>query len=407
MLLYRLLTIILSPIIFGHIIGLSIKNKQIKYFWQRLGFNSSHLPKNCLWFHCASVGEVNTLMPLLKNIHKKDGELKFIITTNTITGEKIIAQKNLHYLYHCYLPFDWRHSINRFLTVTEPSAIYIMETEIWPNLFTACNHKNIPISIINARLSKKTTSANRWIKTLLKNSLQKVNKIYARSEENAQAFLQLGAPKNIIKTVGNLKFTTAMNSSQFSQQNSPDIKKEYVLLASTHNDEELQFFNLWKKLNRRELLIIVPRHPERGPSIAKQLDCQQLAMKSRGDELTRQTDVFILDTIGELKNYFSKAKVVIMGGSFTPIGGHNILEPAAFNKAIITGPYMENFKDELNLMLKQDAIIQVTTFTDLEKQLIELLDNLEARSALQDNTATLSHNVEQILSDYTKLILEQ
>ena len=152
MFVYRLLITLLSPLILGHIAWLSLRNKQSRYFWQRLGFKYSELPQKSLWFHCASVGEVNTLLPLLKNIHKKNDQLKIIITTNTITGAEVVAQQKLDYLYHSYLPFDWSYAINSFIAATKPASLYIMETEIWPNLFAGCNNKKIPIQIINARL---------------------------------------------------------------------------------------------------------------------------------------------------------------------------------------------------------------------------------------------------------------
>ncbi|MBE9560296.1 MAG: 3-deoxy-D-manno-octulosonic acid transferase, partial [Proteobacteria bacterium] len=153
MLFYRLLILIFSPIILGHITWKAVSNKQSRYFWQRLGFNYSDLPENCTWFHCASVGEVNTLLPLLKNLHTKNDRLNFIITTNTITGGKIIRQQKQDYLIHCYLPFDWTFSVNRFISKTNPATLYVMETEIWPNLFTSCHNRGVAIHIINARLS--------------------------------------------------------------------------------------------------------------------------------------------------------------------------------------------------------------------------------------------------------------
>ena len=119
-----------------------------------------------------------------------------------------------------------------------------------------------------------------------------------------------------------------------------------------------------------------------------------------------KTEIFLLDTVGELKNYFANAKFVIMGGSFIPIGGHNILEPAAFNKAIVTGPYMGNFKEELNLMLDKKAIVQLNSTDDLKNTLLQLLDDLEYRKGIEENTKKLSHNVAQVLEDYTKLILK-
>ena len=409
MLFYRFLTIILSPVIFGHIVWLSVKNKQSRYFWQRLGFNYSHLPTDSLWFHCASVGEVNTVLPLIKNIHKKNNQLKILVTTNTITGAKIIKQQNLDYLFHSYFPFDWVNTINRFLKKTRPASIYIMETEIWPNLFNVCQKKTIAVYIINARLSKKTISANAWIKNILKISLSHVTAIYSRSKKDADSYLLLGADKERVTTVGNLKFTTALTDQQSETNSTIPKNREYVLVVSTHKDEERQIYDTWKKLCRNELLVIAPRHPERSASIVNQLDTNAITIRSKNQSISETTEIFLLDTVGELKNYFDRAKVVIMGGSFIPIGGHNILEPASHNCAIITGPYMDNFKEELSLLLDNKAIIHINSklqsYPQLQELLTKLLDDEHYRTTLQSNTKKLSHDVKNILDDYTDLIV--
>ena len=406
---YRLLTIILSPVILGHLIWLSVKNKQSCYFWQRLGFKYSNLPTKGLWFHCASVGEVNTLLPLIKNIHGTNSKLKIIITTNTITGAKIVNQQNLDYLFHSYLPFDWVNGINRFLSKTTPTSAYIMETEIWPNLFSVCQKKLIPLYIINARLSNKTITANTWIRKLLKISLSKVTAIYSRSTKDTESYVLLGANKEKVSTVGNLKLTTGLSHQQSLTNSVIPEDREYVLVASTHKDEERQIYDIWKKLRRNELLVIAPRHPERSASIINQLDTNAIAIRSKNQSISETTEIFLLDTVGELKNYFDRAKVVIMGGSFIPIGGHNILEPASYNCAIITGPYMDNFKEELSLLLDNKAIIHINSklqaYPQLQELLTKLLDDEHYRTTLQSNTKKLSHDVKSIMDDYTDLIV--
>lgn len=404
---YRLLITLLSPVILAHIVWLTFRNKQSRYFWQRLGFGFSRLPQRCLWFHCASVGEVNTLLPLLKNLHQKNDRIEIIITTNTITGAKIVAQQKLVYLHHSYLPFDWSYAIRCFIAATQPASLYVMETEIWPNLFSHCHKKQIPLHIINARLSTRTTETSSWIRSLLKYSLSKVDAIYARSADNARAYQQLGAAADIVKTTGNLKFTTAIHTDRTLQETDIPQGREYVLLASTHQDEEKQIHTLWSQLKRNELLVIAPRHPERSSSIVKQLASNHIAIRSKNQPITEQTEVFLLDTVGELINYFTGSKLVIMGGSFIPVGGHNILEPAGFNRAIITGPYMDNFKEELDLMLDKKAIVQVESIGQLAEKLTRLLDDDNDRMTLEENTASLRSNVEQVLEDYTSLILEK
>ena len=405
---YRLLLILLSPLLLGHIIWKAVSNRQWRYFSQRLGFGCSGIDQGRLWFHCASVGEVNTLLPLLKNLHRESPKLRFIITTNTITGASIVAnaieKQKLGCLSHCYLPFDWSFSVNSFLRKLKPCFLYVVETEIWPTLYTQCSRKDIPIYIINARLSSKTTSANDFVKKLLRYSLRKTDAIYARSEHDATAYRSISGNDDLVAVSGNLKFTTALDQSASSQQLVP-AGREYVLVASTHDDEELQIYQAWKHLGRSELLLIAPRHPERSSAIVKKLNCDNIAIRSKQQLIEDDTDVFLLDTVGELKDYFADAKLVIMGGSFVPVGGHNILEPASRHRAIITGPYMENFVEELNFMKRQQAILQILSIDELAPLLQKLLDDDDYRRQYESNTEKLSANVSRILYDYTALIL--
>lgn len=405
---YRLLLILLSPLLLGHITWLAVSNRQWRYFSQRLGFGCSGIDQGRLWFHCASVGEVNTLLPLLKNLHRESPKLSFIITTNTITGASIVAnaieKQKLDCLSHCYLPFDWSFSVNRFLRKVKPCFLYVVETEIWPNLYTQCSNKDIPIYIINARLSSKTTSANDFVKKLLRYSLRKTDAIYARTDHDAAAYRSISGNDDLVAVSGNLKFTTALDESVTPQQLVP-AGREYVLVASTHDDEELQVYQAWKHLERSELLLIAPRHPERSSAIVKKLNCDNIAIRSKQQPIEEDTEVFLLDTVGELKDYFADAKLVIMGGSFVAVGGHNILEPASRHRAIITGPYMENFVEELNFMKRQQAILQILSIDELAPLLQKLLDDDDYRREYESNTEKLSANVSRILDDYTALIL--
>ena len=227
----------------------------------------------------------------------------------------------------------------------------------------------------------------------------------ARSDQDRCAFLELGAPKTITSVEGNLKLTTILNSTP--QLQPVLIDREYVILASTHKDEELLFYNIWKTLNRDELLIIAPRHPERSRSIIKQLNVKNIAVRSKNGLITKKTEVYLLDTVGELKNYYPESKLVVMGGSFVPTGGHNILEPASFHKAIITGPYMDNFSEELTMMQKYNAIIQATSQRELNIQLQKALEENTFRNSVIENTRNITSNLEHVLDNYLELIIPE
>ncbi len=407
MTIYRLLIAVLSPLIFAHLLWKSIRLKQPRFLLQRLGLKLQHIPKNCLWFHCASVGEVNTILPLLHELHQRHPEQPFLITTNTTTGAEIIARQNLPWLHHAFLPMDWRLTTLSFIRQLKPIALFLVETELWPNLITLSHRKGIAVNIINGRLSIKTTGANSWVRSVYQQVLSQVNHIYVRSQTDQDSYLRLGANRDQVSILGNLKFIPPASINAASQT---ITQRDYVLVASSHHDEEYQIARVWNQLKRNELLVIAPRHPERREQIVKQLkqiagiDANTLALRSNNAPVTDQTRIYLLDTVGELMQWFAPAKLIIMAGSFTHRGGHNILEPAHFGKAIIFGPHMESFVDESQLLLVQNATVQVHTFEALGGVISELLDNEKARLQLETNVKQTLQPFARIVNDYADVI---
>ena len=402
MFLYRLLNFLLIPLTFSYICWKAVRHKQLRYLKQRLGVGLGAIPQNCLWLHCASVGEVNTALPLLHELHQRNPQQNFLITTNTPTGAEIVTRQQQPYLFHAYLPFDWMLSVTLFITTVKPTALYVMETELWPNLFSICHSRKIPVVIINGRLSPKTTSTYLWVRKVLGQLLLLTDHIYARSEADRAAFIKLGADSNKVSLIGNLKYSPP--SSRLIEK--PSVNGEYIVAASTHADEEIKILQCWLKLDRPELLVIAPRHPERREEILKQLHSltDSVAVRSRNDEITDKTRVYLLDTVGELNNWFAGARLVIMGGSFIPRGGHNLLEPAHFGKAVIFGPSMENFYEEARLMLSKHAAVQVASVDKLCEQLQHFLANPQALQSLENNVAEATADFRHIVDDYANII---
>jgi len=402
MFLYRLLNFLLIPLTFSYICWKAVRHKQLRYLKQRLGVGLGAIPQNCLWLHCASVGEVNTALPLLHELHQRNPQQNFLITTNTPTGAEIVARQKQPYLLHAYLPFDWMLSVTLFVSAIKPTALYVMETELWPNLFSICHSRKIPVVIINGRLSPKTTSTYQWVRKVLGQLLLLTDHIYARSEADQAAFIKLGADRNKVSLIGNLKYSPPSSHAI----EIPRVNGDYIVAASTHADEELKILQCWLKLDRPELLVIAPRHPERREEILKQLYSltDRIAVRSRNDEITETTRVYLLDTVGELNNWFAGARLVIMGGSFIPRGGHNLLEPAHFGKAVIFGPSMENFHEEARLMLSKHAAVQVGSVDKLCEQLQHFLANPQALQSLENNVAEATAGFSHIVSDYLDVI---
>jgi len=395
MFLYRLATTALWPILFFYTLRLALRYKSFKYFKQRLGFAYPKTKGDVIWLHCASVGEVNTCLPLLHLLQNKLSHKTFLITTNTVTGEQTFLKKHVKNSQHCFLPIDLFGSSYRFIKQIKPSLAIILETELWPNLYQQCAQQNIPLCIVNARLSHKTLNANRWIKSLYRQALSIPQCILARSIQDAESFVQLGANKNIIQTLGNLKFSSAINAHIAQLDMS---FPSYTLLASSHHNEEVLLAKLWQQENFNDLLVVVPRHPERGIKIQQTLNKLgfKTARRSQHEKVEKNTQVYIADTLGELKLFMNKANIVIMGGSFIAHGGQNLLEAASLGKAIITGPYMFNFKDEMDLFLQQKACIQSQSLEDLSIKLQALYIDDNIKIELEHNALALMQDCQNI-----------
>ncbi len=399
---YRLLTLLLWPLLFLYSAKIALRDKSLRYLQQRMGFNYRDL-KCDLWIHCASVGEVNTYLPLHKKLLAQYPEMQCLITTNTTTGAQTVQRHQLTHTRHCYLPIESGFAIRHFLNATQPQQCLIMETELWPLLYRHCAQRNISITLINARLSHKTLRANKWIKRLYRDTLRHVNKILCKSADEYQHYLQLGASESQLEVVGNLKFAiTAHTDNQ--AVNLPDQLQQrgYCVAASTHHNEEQQLAQLWQQLDTPHLLVIVPRHPNRSAQIQKQLSELQInfAVRSKQQVIDASTQVYLADTLGELRQFIAGARCVFIGGSLIDHGGQNILEAASAGKAIICGPYMYNFSEELQLLLSHQACIQVNNIQQLQQVIQQLLTNKDQLEALQNNARQVMLQQADITGDY-------
>ncbi len=395
---YQFLIRLLSPLICLLIVKDSIKKQGGgDFIKQRLGLDYPALPQvsQRILIHCASVGEVKAAEPLIRALESK---YHILVTTNTPTGKQMVNTLFQNTVQHCYLPLDWPFAIKHFLRNCQPTDAWILETEIWPNLYRLCHQQNIELKIINGRLSPKTLKAPSWLQKSYQNSLQYVTQILARSQDDTERFIALGAPANRVITLGNLKYAQITSVSHSPRP----IPQEYILLASSHEDEELQITQLWKQLNRPELLVIVPRHPNRSTTIQKQLKplYPDLLVASTGQYPTEKTMLFLDDRLGQLMPLFEHAKLVIMGGSFAPKGGHNILEPAAYQKAIIIGSDMSDFSEETLFLQQHSGLIQCQNYQELSKTLPLLLNNSTQRQLLGKNAFTAMQSQQGILQNY-------
>jgi 3-deoxy-D-manno-octulosonic-acid transferase len=295
---------------------------------------------------------------------------------------------------------DWNWATRAFLNKIQPQCVFITETEIWPNLYKQCNNRGVPILIINGRISVKTLQAAPWLRSIYKATLDKVRIILARSDIDRDAYMQLGVPSEKIEVTGNIKFAS---QTRKIRPINIEINRPYVLAASTRDNEEKEIVNAWQSIDHGEhLLVIVPRHPKRLNNILQDIKplSGHIAVRSKGQAPSSQTEIYIADTIGELMGFIQNAELVFMGGSLVPRGGQNILEPARLGKPIIFGPHMDNFADEAKLLLDHEGAIQVEGTDALRKTLSQLLANPDKASEMGERGQHTLRDQKGVLERY-------
>jgi 3-deoxy-D-manno-octulosonic-acid transferase len=400
--LYIILMWLLSPVLWGYtrIIGRKFANE--RYIRQRLG-RCRDYPKADIWLHAASVGEARGLSPLIRVLKARYPHKRFLITTNTVTGAKIVEQQIC--LPHAFLPIDWLSATRNFLDQCQPECALIMETEIWPVLYAELDKRGVPLLIVNGRLSSRSEAHLRWLQNLYRETLDHVTAVLARSDVDKQRFIHQGAAPERVYAVGNIKFGSVRHKDL-----SPlaELTRPYVLAASTHEDEEAQLLRLWEVLTLEEkpLLVIAPRHPHRADHILKICRARgvEVAVRSKKQPITPRTELYLADTLGELEPMMVDALVVFMGGSLVDHGGHNILEPALLGKAMVFGPFMTNFSEEARIFTQHHAAIQVLDADALTDAMQSLLTDKAQREALGQRAQKLINEHADVVERYVARI---
>lgn len=397
---YKLLLFIIFVPLAIYTLWQSLRAFELRYFLQRFAVYFAKAPKaNGIWFHAASVGEVNAVIPLILRIQQNHPDLPVTLTSNTISSARVVNKQLPATITQLYFPLDYKWAMQRIISFIRPNAVFIVETEFWPNLYTQLYSNNIPLNIINGRISEKTLHTKKWLKNIYRQILPLATNIYTRSETDQLRFLTLGAKPEQTSVVGNIKFsaTPAQTTEAIT------FERPYVLAASTRDDEEQLIVDAWLKSHHtNHLLVIVPRHPQRLSEIINQLRSLKVnvAIRSKNEPVTNKTDIYIADTIGELKQFIAGSEFVLMGGSFVNKGGHNILEVAQLGKAVIFGPDMRSFTDEAKTFIEYNAGIQCE-LADLPGTFTQLLTSQNDKENIENNAATLiaeNNNVEKYYS---------
>lgn len=392
--LYSATLYLLAPVTLYHLIWRGFRHREYFQRWnERYAAYSERPDSTMIWLHAVSVGEVNAAAPLVDALRRARPDLKLVVTTITPTGSARARSLWLDQIEHVYLPYDLPGAVGRFLDHFQPRIALILETELWPNLLFGCRDRGIPSYVLNARLSERSLRGYRVLAPLIGRALRSVTRVAAQSAADGERFVALGAQRERIVVTGNLKYDIAVPADvagfRAEFQASLGAPRPVWIAASTHDGEEAAVLAAHRSLRKRWpdlLLLWAPRHPERFRPVADLArgDGWQVALRSQQRWPRADDAVFVIDTLGELANFYGCADVAFVGGSLQPIGGHNLLEPAALGKAIVTGPHLHNFA-EIAAKLEQAGALRIVAGAEALGPAIEtLLADPAARTAMGD-----------------------
>lgn len=390
--LYSLFIYLLTPLALLHLAFRGLRNRDYLKRWsERFAYFETPTATGGIVMHAASMGEVNAASTLIRELLDRYPEYPLCVTTLTPTGSDRVRTLFPGKVFHVYAPLDLPGAVRRFFDRTRPRLLVIMETEIWPNFFYQAAGQDIPVVIANARISDNSIGAYRRLVQFISPALKRVSQIGAQSRLDAERLVEIGADSNRISITGNLKFDVDLPLSLLEQAEPIRLAwgtDRLVLLAgSTHEADEVAVIKAFKPLLAEfptALLVLVPRHPERFGRAAQLAGAAGLrvSLRSEGISCPRNTQCFVIDSMGELMRYYAACDVAFVGGSMDRVGGQNVLEPAAMGKPVIVGPFTFNFKDITEQLIDSEAALRVQDAGELGMAVSRLFNDPELRDQM-------------------------
>jgi 3-deoxy-D-manno-octulosonic-acid transferase len=348
-----------------------------------------------IWIHAASVGEVRSAESLVRELKARAPARRVLLSTFTATGNRI-ARSLPGVDAAIYLPLDLAWTVRRALNTFNPSLLMIIETEVWPNLLRTAFRRGIPVVLLSGRLSERACARYSLLRSFFSNVLGFFTVLGMQSAGDAARIVQLGAEKKKVAVVGSLKYAAHADSHGGELRAVNDQSRQWIVAGSSHRGEEeilLQTLQSVRQRFPKVSLILAPRHPERFAEVEQLLRNSPFGFQRKSRLLRDQyfaQDVLLLDTVGELREFFAVADVAFIGGSLVDVGGHNVLEPARLRKPIVFGPHMANFKSIAEEMKRAGAAIEVRDADELARVLIALLADTGTRERMGESAGRIA-----------------
>ena len=426
---YTLCIRLAVPVLLLRLLWRSRRNPAYRYkLFERLGYRLLNKPESrasegdqWIWVHAVSVGETLAVAPLIEKLLNADPKRQVVVTSTTPTGRAQVERLFDKRVSCCWVPFDTPGSVARFLAHWRPSLTVLVETEIWPNIVLQCKCHKIPVMLANARLSSRSARGYARAGLLAKPVIASLTLIACQQKADARRFIALGADSHKTLVTGSVKFDIARSRvirqrDSLLEQLAMSSDRLIFLAGSTHHGEEelvVAAFTQLRKNVPSALLVLAPRHPERTASITRSILAPSpfhWLLRSTGQVVSADTDILVLDTLGELAALTAAADVSFIGGSLVPHGGHNPLEAAAFGVPVITGPHTFNFLQIFRALGRAGGAIEVIDAETLGQSVTELLTQVAYRREVgsagsryvEENQGALVRQhalIDQLLSD--------
>lgn len=362
---YSLLITILTPLF---VVRLFIKGRQSPAYRQRISERFAVLPvfeaPVKIWVHAVSVGETIASKSVVEALIEKYGAEHILMTTTTPTGADTVKRLFKDQIQHRYFPYDLPGVVHAYLKKVNPDILVVIETEIWPNLWHVAKARNIPVMMVNARLSEKATQRYLKLKTLVAETVNKATCIACRNQDDVANFKRIGARDEILQSVGDVKLDLVFDESL--RNIAKGLREQWggdrvvLVAASTHQGEDEKVLDLYAGLVNdieRLLLIIVPRHPERFDGVSDLVVSRGFKVQRRSEDTAFKptTEVVVGDSMGEMMMWYAAADTVLMGGSLVPTGGHNPIEPIVAGAPVVSGAHIFNFTEAYTMFTFVEA----------------------------------------------------
>ena len=364
-----LIFIIFSPIIF--LIRIFLGKEDPKRFLEKFCIYSKKFKiKKTIWLHGSSVGEILSVIPIINALEKNKNIKKIILSSSTTSSALIFSKYKFKKTTHVYFPIDTNYLSNKFIKYWKPQVAFFIDSEIWPNMFNNLNINKIPIILLNGRITRK--SFRRWMKfpNFAEKIFSKISLAMPQNNETSKYLKKLGVKK--IKIAGNLKYFVHQKKSLDKNTKKKFKNRLIFCAASTHYNEELFIGKMHKELrlkNKNLLTILIPRHANRSSAITNELKNIGLKIitRSSNEQISKSTDIYIVDTYGETSKFYELSNITFLGGSLVPHGGQNPLEPARMGSYILHGPNIQNFTEIYNMLSKLNISSKINSIFNMKK----------------------------------------